>query len=119
MAEAARSAGLGYITRSQDWQNKPRHAKVSNLNNALFQTDGEFLLILDADQIPDPLILHNTLGYFADDPEVALVQTPSGSPTWGDRPARQPGAPLLRAHPTGQGRMERRLLLRIQRGPPA
>lgn len=26
--------------------------------------------------MPDPLILHRTLGYFADDPEVALVQTP-------------------------------------------
>lgn len=76
MAAAAREIGIGYITRSQDWKNKPRHAKAGNLNNALFQTDGEFLLILDADQVPDPLILHRTLGYFADDPEVALVQTP-------------------------------------------
>lgn len=73
---AAREAGLGYLTRSDDWTGKPRHAKAGNLNSALFQTDGEFLLILDADQIPDPLILHRTLGYFADDPEVALVQTP-------------------------------------------
>ncbi|WP_322410355.1 glycosyltransferase family 2 protein [Microbacterium invictum] len=76
MAEAARTAGLGYITRSEDWTGKPRHAKAGNLNNALMNTDGEFLLILDADQVPDPLILHRTLGYFADDPEVALVQTP-------------------------------------------
>ncbi|MGN8026038.1 glycosyltransferase family 2 protein [Microbacterium sp. 22242] len=73
---AAESAGIGYVTRSEDWTGKPRHAKAGNLNNALFRTDGEFLLILDADQIPDPLILHRTLGYFADDPEVALVQTP-------------------------------------------
>lgn len=73
---AAREAGLGYLTRSDDWVGKPRHAKAGNLNSALFQTDGEFLLILDADQIPDPLILHRTLGYFADDPQVALVQTP-------------------------------------------
>ncbi len=72
----ARAAGVGYLTRSEDWTDKPRHAKAGNLNSALFQTDGEFLLILDADQVPDPLILHRTLGYFADDPEVALVQTP-------------------------------------------
>lgn len=76
MEQAAREAGIGYVTRSKDWTGKPRHAKAGNLNNALFQTDGEFLLILDADQVPDPLILHRTLGYFADDPEVALVQTP-------------------------------------------
>lgn len=76
MERAAREAGIGYVTRSDDWINKPRHAKAGNLNNALFQTEGEFLLILDADQIPDPLILSNTLGYFADDPDVALVQTP-------------------------------------------
>lgn len=76
MAAAAEAAGLGYITRSEDWTGKPRHAKAGNLNNALMDTDGEFLLILDADQVPDPLILHRTLGYFADDPEVALVQTP-------------------------------------------
>lgn len=72
----AQAAGVGYLTRSEDWTGKPRHAKAGNLNSALFQTDGEFLLILDADQVPDPLILHRTLGYFADDPEVALVQTP-------------------------------------------
>jgi cellulose synthase (UDP-forming) len=76
MEAAARAIGVGYITRSKDWAGKPRHAKAGNLNNALFQTEGEFLLILDADQVPDPLILHRTLGYFADDPEVALVQTP-------------------------------------------
>lgn len=76
LEQAAREAGIGYLTRSDDWTGKPRHAKAGNLNSALFQTDGEFLLILDADQIPDPLILHRTLGYFADDPQVALVQTP-------------------------------------------
>ncbi|OAN39031.1 glycosyltransferase family 2 protein [Microbacterium sp. H83] len=73
---AARAAGVGYLTRSDDWTGKPRHAKAGNLNSALFETDGEFLLILDTDQVPDPLILHRTLGYFADDPTVAVVQTP-------------------------------------------
>jgi cellulose synthase (UDP-forming) len=75
MQQAATLAGVGYITRSDDWINRPRHAKAGNLNNALFVTEGEFLLILDADQVPDPQILDRTLGYFQD-PKVALVQTP-------------------------------------------
>ena len=75
MRSAAVAEGLGYVDRTDDWVGKPRHAKAGNLNNALFQTHGEFLLILDADQIPEPEILHRTLGYFSD-PRVALVQTP-------------------------------------------
>jgi cellulose synthase (UDP-forming) len=67
--------GCGYITRGPEWENRPRHAKAGNVNNALMQTDGEFILILDADQIPEPEILHRTLGYF-EDPAVAFVQTP-------------------------------------------
>jgi cellulose synthase (UDP-forming) len=67
--------GIDYVTRSSDWKDRPRHAKAGNLNNALFQTAGEFLMILDADQIPDPAILARTLGWFTDD-RVALVQTP-------------------------------------------
>ena len=75
MAAAAERLGIGYVTRSADWADRPRHAKAGNLNNALMATSGEFLLILDADQIPAPDILDRTLGYFRD-PEVALVQTP-------------------------------------------
>ncbi|MFF0989395.1 glycosyltransferase family 2 protein [Kocuria nitroreducens] len=67
--------GLGYLTRSVDWADRPRHAKAGNLNNALMLTQGEFLLILDADQVPDPEILDRTLGWF-NDRRVALVQTP-------------------------------------------
>ena len=75
MRDAAAAAGVGYLTRSAEWKDRPRHAKAGNLNNALQVTDGEFLLILDADQIPDPAILDLTLGWFSD-PRVALVQTP-------------------------------------------
>ena len=67
--------GLGYLTRSEDWTDRPRHAKAGNLNNALMLTQGEFLLILDADQVPAPEILDRTLGWF-NDRKVALVQTP-------------------------------------------
>lgn len=72
---AAAEIGVGYITRSASWSDKPRHAKAGNLNNALFETEGEYILILDADQVPDPRILDHTLGYFRD-PLMALVQTP-------------------------------------------
>ncbi|KNC19731.1 cellulose synthase [Arthrobacter sp. RIT-PI-e] len=72
---AAEAEGIDWITRSADWKNMPRHAKAGNLNNALASTDGEFLVILDADQIPDPEILHRTLGYFTNE-KMALVQTP-------------------------------------------
>ncbi|MBA3906805.1 MAG: glycosyltransferase, partial [Pseudonocardiales bacterium] len=75
MHTAADAAGIGYITRSDNWANMARHAKAGNLNNALFATEGEFLLILDADQIPEPTILDRVLGYFNDE-GVAVVQTP-------------------------------------------
>lgn len=75
MRERAEAAGIGYISRGAEWDDRPRHAKAGNINNALQATDGEFILILDADMIPRPEILHHTLGYF-DDPLVALVQTP-------------------------------------------
>ena len=67
--------GVGYITRGDEWLGKPRHAKAGNLNNALMATSGEFILVLDADQVPKPDILDNVLGYFTDE-AMALVQTP-------------------------------------------
>lgn len=71
----AEAEGIGVVTRSEAWRDRPRHAKAGNLNNALMVTEGEFLLILDADQVPSPDILDRTLGWFEDD-TVALVQTP-------------------------------------------
>ncbi len=70
----AEAAGIGYITRSADWDDRERHAKAGNLNNALQATAGDFVLVLDADQVPLPEILDRTLGWFTD-PQVALVQT--------------------------------------------
>ena len=75
LRDLAAAHGLGYVTRSAEWSGMPRHAKAGNLNNALMMTSGEFLLILDADQIPEPDILDKTLGYF-NNRRVALVQTP-------------------------------------------
>jgi cellulose synthase (UDP-forming) len=67
--------GCAYITRGQEWEGRPRHAKAGNIINALTRTSGDFILILDADQIPAPDILDRTLGYFTE-PQVAFVQTP-------------------------------------------
>jgi cellulose synthase (UDP-forming) len=115
LAAAAAEGGVGYITRSAHWtKDKPRHAKAGNLNNALFETDGEFILMLDADQVPDPSMIENTLGYFRD-PAMALVQTRSTSTTcpsairWAARRrcsmgrfnrARTAGTPPISAAPT-------------------
>ncbi|GAA1479298.1 glycosyltransferase [Nocardioides aestuarii] len=75
LRELAEAEGIGVITRSDDWVGMPRHAKAGNLNNALLQTEGEFLMILDADQVALPEILDRTLGYFTDE-KMAIVQTP-------------------------------------------
>jgi cellulose synthase (UDP-forming) len=75
MRTMAGTEGVGYIVRSEDWRGRPRHAKAGNLNNALLQTQGELILMLDADQLPQPSILQRTVGYFRD-PRMAFVQTP-------------------------------------------
>jgi cellulose synthase (UDP-forming) len=62
--------GARYLARATN-----EHAKAGNINNALGHTDGQLLLILDADHVPQPDILDATVGYF-DDPSVAVVQTP-------------------------------------------
>jgi cellulose synthase (UDP-forming) len=62
--------GARYLTRPTNV-----HAKAGNINNALLSTDGQLLLVLDADHVPQPDILDAIVGYF-DDPSVALVQTP-------------------------------------------
>ena len=67
--------GLGYLTRSEDWADRPRHAKAGNLNHALGVIEADVVAVLDADHVARPDLLVNTLGYF-DDQRVALVQTP-------------------------------------------
>jgi cellulose synthase (UDP-forming) len=62
--------GAHYLSRPTN-----EHAKAGNINHAMTETDGQLLLILDADHVPQPDILDATVGYF-DDPAVAVVQTP-------------------------------------------
>lgn len=62
--------GIHYLTRDNSL-----HAKAGNLNNALKQSKGEFVLLLDADMVPKSFFLQRTLGYFLDE-KVGFVQTP-------------------------------------------
>jgi cellulose synthase (UDP-forming) len=50
-------------------------AKAGNVNYALSITSGEFFVIFDADFVPLPDFLYETVPFFADD-DVAFVQTP-------------------------------------------
>ncbi len=63
--------GALYITRARN-----EHAKAGNMNSALDYVSGDLLLILDADHIPAPEFLQNTVGWFLKDPKMFLVQTP-------------------------------------------
>jgi glycosyl transferase family 2/PilZ domain-containing protein len=70
MAELARLAGAEYLTRPDN-----SHAKAGNINAALPRTEGELVLMLDADHVPMPDALDAMVGYF-DDERMALVQSP-------------------------------------------
>lgn len=50
-------------------------AKAGNVNNALTMAKGDYFVILDADFVPLPALIEETLP-FMQDPSVALVQTP-------------------------------------------
>jgi cellulose synthase (UDP-forming) len=64
----AQEFNCGYFARTER-----THAKAGNLNNALKQTNGEFIVTLDADHIACPGLIEDTVGFFAD-PKVAIVQ---------------------------------------------
>jgi cellulose synthase (UDP-forming) len=70
MDELAQVAGARYLTRPDN-----SHAKAGNINAALPRTEGELVLMLDADHVPMPDALDAMVGYF-DDEKVALVQSP-------------------------------------------
>lgn len=70
MEEIAELAGARYMTRPDN-----AHAKAGNLNAALPRTEGDLVLVLDADHVPMPDALDALVGYF-DDERMAVVQTP-------------------------------------------
>ena len=70
MALAA-ELGAGYFTRARN-----EHAKAGNMNNAFGQTDGEIIVVFDADHVPMREFLRETVAHFRDDPRLFLCQTP-------------------------------------------
>lgn len=69
--EFAAEAGVGYLAREDN-----AHAKAGNLNHALGKTDAELICVFDCDHAPTRAFLQMTVGFFLDDPKLALVQTP-------------------------------------------
>ncbi|WP_404401495.1 UDP-forming cellulose synthase catalytic subunit [Pelagibacterium halotolerans] len=63
--------GVTYFTREEN-----ERAKAGNLNAALARTEGELVLILDADHVPTRDILKRTVPWFKRDDKLFLVQTP-------------------------------------------
>ncbi|MBI3811062.1 MAG: glycosyltransferase [Nitrospirae bacterium] len=66
----AERLGCHYLARATH-----EHAKAGNLNHALTQSSGEFVMVLDCDHIPVRTFLKETIGFFKE-PDVAFVQTP-------------------------------------------
>lgn len=68
---AAEKLGVGYIRRQTN-----AHAKAGNVNAAIDRTTGRFMAILDADHVPRPDFLSQTIPHLIANPSVAMVQTP-------------------------------------------
>lgn len=86
--ELADDFGFAYVVR----ENRGWMKKAGNLRNAYDQTEGVFIVILDADFVPRTDFLAETLPYFYDDPKIAVVQTPqyfrtTPQQTWIERSA--------------------------------
>jgi cellulose synthase (UDP-forming) len=66
-----RHMGALYQTRK-----KNEHAKAGNMNNGLTFANGDIVVVFDADHAPFRSFLRETVGHFARDPKLFLVQTP-------------------------------------------
>lgn len=71
LARLAAEYGARYLTRVAN-----EHAKAGNINNALAQSHGDLVAILDCDHIPTRDFLRNTVPFFLGDAKLFLVQTP-------------------------------------------
>ncbi len=67
----AQDLGVRYLTRANN-----QHAKAGNLTNGLIHSDGDLVVVFDADHAPCREFLRETVGYFAQDERLFLVQTP-------------------------------------------
>ena len=62
--------GCKYLTRSDN-----KYAKAGNLNHAIAKTQGELIVVFDADFVPTKNFLTRTVGFFQNE-KIALIQTP-------------------------------------------
>jgi len=70
LREMARQCGFIYLRRL----NRPLGKKSGNLNWAFDHSEGEFIVVFDADFAPAPSFLEQTVPYFAEQ-DVGIVQT--------------------------------------------
>ena len=63
--------GVRYLTRERNIA-----AKAGNLNNGLAYSTSDLVVVFDADHVPSREFLRETVGHFADEPRLFLVQTP-------------------------------------------
>lgn len=70
MKQLALDLGCEYMTRPNNL-----HAKAGNLNHSIPKTNGELLVIFDADFVPTKNFLIRTVGFFQNE-KIGLVQTP-------------------------------------------
>ena len=73
-------------------ENRGWFKKAGNLRNAFERTNGDFILILDADFAPRPDMINEMLPYFDTEPDVGIVQSPQffrvhGGQGWVERGA--------------------------------
>lgn len=78
LREAAERLEIGYLRRETN-----AHAKAGNVNAAFQRTGGRFVAILDADHIPRPDFLSQTIPHLIANPSVAMVQSPQTYDTEG------------------------------------
>lgn len=71
VAALAAQHGLTYLTRP----NRGEFKKAGNLKYGYEHSDGDFIVVFDADFAPRPDFMANTVPYFSDD-AVGIVQTP-------------------------------------------
>lgn len=62
---------VNYLTRKRN-----EHAKAGNMNEALKVTNGELIVVFDADHAPVRTFMRETVTYFLEDPKLFLAQTP-------------------------------------------
>lgn len=71
LQDLCRELGVTYSTRARN-----EHAKAGNMSAALARLSGDLVVVFDADHVPSRDFLARTVGYFAQDPKLFLVQTP-------------------------------------------